>query len=156
MTTERESRRGFLGFLTTVPGILTAIAALITAGTGGVAYLAGGGSSGPDVERVEIRTLPAPTAPAEVDAADVNVSAETGLSPDDPVQAMIDDCGEADVDACTWVLETLAQECYEGYWLSCDALYEVSPIGSDYEWYGGTCGGYFADLTYAGACSSAQ
>lgn len=152
MTTEQESKGGFLGFLTTVPGILTAIAALITAGTGGVVYFANG-DSGQDVTRVVVETQPAPAAPAPEEAAAVDVSASTGLSSDDPVQTVIDDCGNGDLDACAWVLETLAQECYDGYVGSCDALFAVSPIGSDYEWYGGTCGGYYADLSYAGTCS---
>jgi hypothetical protein len=51
------------------------------------------------------------------------------------------------------LLDTLSWECYDGYALSCDLLYWVSPIGSDYEWYGGTCGEWFADLSFAGRCS---
>jgi hypothetical protein len=154
VTTEQESRGGLLGFLTTLPGILTAIAALITAGTGAVVYLANGDDSAPDKTRLVIETQAAPAAPTDAEAAAVKVSADTGLSSDDPAQAMIDDCASGDTDACAWVLETLAQECYDGYGLSCDALYAMSPAGSDYEWYGGTCGEYFADLTHAGTCST--
>jgi hypothetical protein len=152
VTTAQESRGGFLGFLTTLPGILTAIAALITAGTGGVVYLANGDSSGQQEMRIVVEQ-PAPDAPTEDEAAELDVSADTGLSSDDPVQDMIDDCSYGDVDACVWVLETLSQDCFEGYGFSCDALYAVSPVGSAYEWYGGTCGEYFADLGYAGTCS---
>jgi hypothetical protein len=137
-----------------LPGILTAIAALITAGTGAVVYLANGNDSEPDKTRLVIETQAAPATPTDEEAAAVKASADTDLSSDGPVQDMIDDCGNGDIEACAWVLETLAQECYDGYGISCDALYAVSPIGSDYEWYGGTCGEYFADLTYAGTCST--
>jgi hypothetical protein len=152
VNTAQESRGGFVGFLTSLPGIITAIAALITAGTGGVVYLANGESPGQQEMKIVVEQ-PAPDAPTDGEAAELDVSADTGLSSDDPVQDMIDNCSAGDIDACVWVLETLSQECYEGYGLSCDALYAVSAINSDYEWYGGTCGGYFADLSYAGSCS---
>ncbi len=143
MTQVQESRGGFVGFLGTVPGILTAIAALITAGTGGVVYLANDNGSGPGGdEKIIIVTQEAPTVPTDADAAAVDAWVNTGLSSDDPVQVMIDSCGNGDLNACASVLVTLAQECQDGYALSCDVLYAVSPLGSDYEWYGGTCGGY--------------
>ena len=153
VTTTQDSRGGFASFLTTLPGILTAIAALLTAVTGGGLYLANSNGSEDGPARVVIETVAGPAAPSNEEAAAVDVSASTGLSSDDPVQSMLDGCGSGDVDACAGVLETLTQECYEGYGLSCDALYFVSPLGSEYEWYGGTCGGYFADLAYAGTCS---
>ena len=152
VNTERESKGGFVGFLTTLPGILTAIAALITAGTGGVVYLANGNGSGPEDTRVVIETQAAPDTPTQDEAAELDVSADTGLGSDDPVQAMIDDCSYGDIDACVWVLETLSNDCYNGYPHSCNALYWVSPVDSDYEWYGGTCGGYLDDFSFAGTC----
>jgi hypothetical protein len=37
-------------------------------------------------------------------------------------------CGDlGDLDACAAALETLSEECYDGYTLSCDVLYRVSP-----------------------------
>lgn len=38
-------------------------------------------------------------------------------------------------------LNHLADSCYAGNWSACDELYVLAPVGSDYEWYGGTCGG---------------
>lgn len=45
------------------------------------------------------------------------------------------------------VLDQLALNCYDGDFDACDQLYEVSPVGSDYEWYGGTCGGILDGIT---------
>ena len=50
------------------------------------------------------------------------------------------------------MLETLADESYYANPHSCNARYWVSSVDSDYEWYGGTSGGYFADFSYAGRC----
>ena len=110
-------------------------------------------SSPADNPQVVAETQPSPPAPSAGEAAAVDASAGTGLSLDDPVQSMLNDCGSGNLNACTSVLETLAQECYEGHGTSCDALYLVSPIASEYERYGGTCGGYFTDETHAGRCS---
>jgi hypothetical protein len=38
-------------------------------------------------------------------------------------------------------LDSLYDSCYYEDWFSCNELYFTSPIGSDYEWYGATCGG---------------
>ena len=40
-------------------------------------------------------------------------------------------------------IELLVEECYNGVGASCDVLYEVSEVGSDYEACGATCGGRF-------------
>ena len=37
-------------------------------------------------------------------------------------------------------LDKLWRECERGIWTSCDDLYLQSPIGSDYEWFGASCG----------------
>jgi hypothetical protein len=37
--------------------------------------------------------------------------------------------------------DDLAQSCYEGDMRSCDQLFNETPVGSDYEAYGDTCGG---------------
>ena len=39
------------------------------------------------------------------------------------------------------VLDQYAQSCYDGDMAACDLLYDESEVGSDYETYGGTCGG---------------
>jgi hypothetical protein len=38
-------------------------------------------------------------------------------------------------------MDRLAEECHGGDMQSCDDLFRESPIGSDYETYGGTCAG---------------
>ncbi|MGY1692025.1 hypothetical protein [Geodermatophilus sp. SYSU D01105] len=65
--------------------------------------------------------------------------------------ALIEDCAAGNVDACTSVLNGLAQECFDGDGQSCDTLYWVSPVGTEYESYGATCGGRFA-WEYVGQC----
>ena len=46
-------------------------------------------------------------------------------------------------------LDALTDECFEGEMESCDDLYFDSPLGSDYERYGSTCGGR-NDETFGG------
>jgi hypothetical protein len=41
--------------------------------------------------------------------------------------------------------DALAFECEAGQMQSCDDLYQESPVGSEYELYGATCGGRFDD-----------
>jgi len=38
-------------------------------------------------------------------------------------------------------LNSLAQSCFDGDMGACDELFRVSPVGSEYESYGNTCGG---------------
>lgn len=38
-------------------------------------------------------------------------------------------------------LDRLWRACERSDWSACDELYETSDIGSDYEWFGATCGG---------------
>jgi hypothetical protein len=38
-------------------------------------------------------------------------------------------------------LDRLWRSCERSVWSDCDTLYEISDIGSDYEWFGATCGG---------------
>jgi len=45
-------------------------------------------------------------------------------------------------------LDALAQSCYGGDMLSCDALFDLAPVGSPYQQYGDTCGGRQAPETY--------
>lgn len=188
MTTQ-EPRGGFLGVLTTLPGIITAVAALITA-VGGTVFVANDDdvpeppavvepSREPEPEPQSTREPeptpepepiptpepePEPTPESEPEpapppddsievASDIRLDLDPSLSIDDPVQRMIENCAVGDVTTCIELLNTLSWECYDGNALSCDVLYWVSPVDSDYEWYGGTCGEWFADLSFAGRCS---
>ncbi len=146
------------GFFTTLPGILTAVAGLITAVTGAVGiYLSQGDDR--STEDTPTSALPSTTDQAEPVPDDSGQADLDGLpagftqaSVDDEVSALIDECAGGDAGACTTLLDTLAVECSQGYGISCDYLYYVSPVGSAYEDYGATCGGRY-DWTYVGVCS---
>lgn len=156
MTSDTAHRGGFLGFLTTIPGIITALAGLITAMVG-LAQLAPESydppSPGPDqAQQPVIVNITPDTTPVENVAANADsVASFTDVSTSDPVQQMVDACAAGSVDACTGLLDILTDECYQGLGLSCDILYQVSPVDSDYETYGATCGGRLT-WDYAGMC----
>jgi hypothetical protein len=153
-------RGGFLGFLSSLPGILTSLATLITA-VGGI-YLAHGDSgergrispnSGETTYNITVAAAPAPSGTAEVNADGLPVVTDS-TSVDNQTAQMVSDCAAGSQEACTELLNTLAQKCYAGSGLSCDVLYEVSAAGSDYEAYGATCGARFTDQTYADRCGT--
>ena len=50
-------------------------------------------------------------------------------------------------------LDRLAEECDAGDFESCDDLYRESPLGSDYEYFGGTCGGRVDYDENRGSCA---
>jgi hypothetical protein len=138
--------------------MLTAVAALITAVTGavGIYVSQGGGTSGDGgADSGEVGTAdpgaPVPEGSGQADLGDLPGDF-TGTSVGDDASALIDGCAAGDADACTALLDVLAQGCHQGHGISCDALYWVSAIGSSYEEYGATCGGRF-DWTYVGVCS---
>ncbi|SDX29785.1 hypothetical protein SAMN05660209_00074 [Geodermatophilus africanus] len=148
-------RGGFLGFMTSLPGVLTAVAGLVTAVTGGVGlYLSqdDGSDPGPSDTYITVEAAPVPEGEGEVDADELQAGVP-GASGDDEVTALVEDCLNGDYSACDTLLYTLADECSAGYPLSCDVLYQVSAVGSAYEDYGATCGGRVYDWTYAGVCS---
>jgi hypothetical protein len=146
-------RGGFLGFLTTLPGILTAAAGVISA-AGGILYAVN--DTGPSVNpagstyNITVQGGSVPSGSGQVDTSDLSSGVQASV--DDQVSALINDCANGSSDACTTLLDQLAQECFDGYGISCDMLYEVSESGSDYQAYGATCGGRY-DWTYADACS---
>jgi hypothetical protein len=158
MGNEQTTPKGFLGFMSTVPGVLTAAAAVLTAL--GTIYLGvqNAGSGGaqplptppPTTITVTPTTQPAPE--PSVDPRSVRVSAGSSLPSDDPAAPLLSRCAQGDEEACLEILDTLANQCYDGDGLSCDVLYEISPIESDYEAFGATCGARFS-LQYAGRCS---
>jgi hypothetical protein len=133
-------------FLTTLPGMLTAAAGVVTA-IGGL-YL-GFKSGSPERLHVE------PPPQEDVDPATLNVEELNEIDPGDlgnEFDRTIEDCANGSTDACIVLLDQLTVECAEGYGLSCDWLYLVSPVGSDHEWFGSTCGGRFAE-PYDGYCA---
>jgi hypothetical protein len=166
MTTEpgasapQTSGRGLLGFLTTIPGILAATAALVTAA--GTAYVGvHSGSSGGDAVPLPAAavvnltiTSPSPP-PAGGDRAVTSTQALQRVpvgGAQDPAEQLLQDCADGDGDACAQVIDGLVQECEHGYGASCDVLYAVADDGSDYETYGGTCGYRFDSMANAGTC----
>ncbi|MGR7026264.1 hypothetical protein [Geodermatophilus sp. URMC 62] len=141
--------------MTSLPGVLTAIAGLVTAVTGGIGlYLNQNGSDTPPAPT----TVAASPTPQEEQGQVVVGELETeasATSGDDEVTALVDDCLAGDGASCDTLLDLLAEECYAGYLFSCDVLFEVTVPGSAYEDYGATCGGRVEDWTYAGVCSEA-
>lgn len=158
MENEQDTPKGFLGFMTTVPGLLTAVAAILTAlGTAYVGVLnAGSGGAQPLPTPPPTTITVTPTARPEpessVDPRSVRVDAGSRLPSDDPGVRLLNRCAQGDENACLEILDTLTNECYDGDGLSCDVLYQVSPVGSDYEAFGATCGARLS-TQYAGRCS---
>jgi hypothetical protein len=183
-STDRSGSAGKFGtFLTTVPGMVTAAAAVVTA-VGGL-YLGlnasgpGGANSGPvappvvtqqqpsddSVDETTTTTPPttteaaAPTTdeapPSEpVDTSGINLAALDDVDTSDleaTVVQALSDCGDGSGEACIWLFDQLTLECDQGFGLSCDALYFLSPVDSDYEFFGATCG-YRVDEVNAGTC----
>ena len=146
-------RGGFLGFVTSLPGVLTAVAGLVTAVTGGVGlYLSQDDKPDQGGDTIIIEAAPVPEGEGQVDADSLGaVLPET--SGDDELTDLVNGCLNGDYSACDTLLYLLADECSAGYATSCDVLYQISAYGSVYEDYGATCGGRVEDWTYAGVCS---
>ena len=143
---------GFLGFLTTLPGILTADTGIFSAARTILYAVHDQGSTSPggDTYNISVQGEAVPSASAQVDVGSLSRGIDASVY--DEMSGLVNKCANGDVDACTVLLDQLAQECYDGYGMSCDVLYEVSEVGSDDEGYGATCGGRY-DWTYADACS---
>jgi hypothetical protein len=156
----QTSGRGFLGFLTTVPGILAAAAALVTAAGGayaGVHSGSGGGSPPPppvpSVVNLTIAPQSGPPQGGDRSVDDTQALQRVPVSgADDPAEQLVQNCADGNGDACMQLVDALAQECDDGYGVSCDVLYAVADEGSAYETYGGTCGYRFASMVNAGTC----
>jgi hypothetical protein len=143
-------RGGFLGFLGTVPGILTAVAGVITA----LATLYAVDAASRSPEQPPGDAQPAPDAPVDADSVATRVESAPAADDamlSDPATELWTDCVSGFVDSCDSLLYLLVDDCSYGDPYSCDALYWFSPLGSDYEAYGATCGGLF-DWQY-GRCS---
>jgi hypothetical protein len=163
MTEALETRGGFIGFWTTLPGVLTAVAAVVTA-AGGFYFASRSHDTSPppptppDPRQVVINLTTsggnAPFVPADVSASELRLN-RIDVGATDPVanaNELIDRCGSGDDSACSQVLDGLVSECDYGYGMSCDMLYEISEPGSDYEAFGATCG-LRLDMSYAARCS---
>jgi hypothetical protein len=137
--------------MTSLPGVLTAVAGLVTAVTGGIGLYASQDDE-PVRDSITYVVEAPPEGSGEVDAGGLGAGLPED-SADDEVTVLVDGCLNGDPGACDALLYLLADECYAGYLISCDALYQISAYGSAYENYGATCGGRYEDWTYAGVCS---
>ncbi|MFN2607564.1 MAG: hypothetical protein ABR511_06655 [Acidimicrobiales bacterium] len=163
--TEIETRAGGIGgFMTSVPGILTALAALVTAAGGiyvGVNHSGSkdGGPKPPVVVNLQMPPSAAPAEPGSVDATSLRgtspVAAVSRFASDttDPIDQLASDCAGGDAGSCADMLDALAVECRDGSGAGCDTLYELSPAGSGWEAYGDTCGGRFSPGEVTDTCS---
>jgi hypothetical protein len=101
-----------------------ALVVLLLGGVAGAALLLGGDDDGPS---------------SSVRASDrAAEEARNADSPDDVEVPEADEFADLGDDP---QLDALAEECFDGDPSSCDDLYRDSDVGSDYEEYGGTCGG---------------
>lgn len=158
MENEPDMPKGVLGFMSTIPGVLTAVAAVLTAlGTVYVGVQNAGSVGGqplptPPPTTITVSPTARPEPEASVDPRSVRASAGSSLPSDDPAARLLGRCAQGDEAACLQILDTLANDCYDGDGRSCDVLFEVSPVGSDYEGFGATCGARVSPQ-YAGRCS---
>ena len=166
MSEDESPGKGVVGFLTSLPGILASVGTLVTA-IGGI-YLGVHHSSGPSTQPspeppsvvINLQTRPPGNAPDPSQVGDGSLqlaNAPAGASdlPDagsnNSFDQLVNSCGQGDDAACVTMVDMLINDCSQGYGLSCDALYEISPSGSDVEAFGATCGGRF-DPVAADTC----
>jgi len=152
-------RGGFVGFMTSLPGVLTAVAGLLSAVTGGVGlYVNSQDKPDTDTQRggevYIVEADPVPEEEAEVDVGSLD-TALPEASGDDQFTILANGCMAGDYGACDELQHLLADECYLADPASCDLLYWISEPGSGFEDYGATCGGRVEDWSWAGYCSEA-
>ena len=155
-------------FWGSMPRVLTALGGLVTAvGTAAAVYF--GGIAGDDSKPAppatnppQILVMPAPAAPApapepvsrnpraggiisgQIESSATGsdeIIAEWASSLDADTAALADGCGDGYSSDCEELLDILITDCEEGYALSCDVLFLVSPSDSALEEYGDSCGG---------------
>lgn len=165
---ESTRNKGVVGVLTSLPAILTALAGLITA-VGGLALYHQNHEPGPTsptstVTAPPTTNLPPDTRPAPIPATKISASSlrfahespqnldSVPVQSSDPLDQLGSACEAGDVDACATLLSALADGCQSGVGEACDALFYISPSGSDYEAYGATCAYRLSEDT-AGKCS---
>jgi hypothetical protein len=162
MSDHDASPNRFLAFWTSLPGLITAVATLVTAVGGLLVYVNATHEVAPPERVVSISEDAGPpptdgsgetaddiTGPAAQDIAEAGMDAGASSN-------LVEDCAGGDPYACATVLETLALACFDGDPASCDLIYWVSPIGSAYEWYGGTCGARLPELASNGCTETYQ
>jgi hypothetical protein len=158
-----ETRGGFIGFWTTLPGLLTAVAAVVTAAGG--FYIASRTEhtstpppKPPDAREVVINLSTsggnAPSVPADVGSSELQLNRidVAATSPVAALRELTDRCSSGDDNACSEIVDDLVNECDSGDGASCDMLYQITEPGSDFEAFGATCGQRL-DMSYAGRCS---
>ncbi len=130
------------GFWSSMPGILTAIATLVTAVVGGfLGYQ----------QLKKDSASPAPSPPPSVHLT-VDMAALPAVAASQPAIAdPVDGCANGNEADCLTVLDMLTEGCGTGNMQACDLLYEVTPVGSDQEEFAATCG-YRDDGENAGEC----
>jgi hypothetical protein len=89
--------------------------------------------------------------PASVDPSELDLSVIDSAPANEVDESAIDGCASGSAEACSVLLGELIVGCDEGYGDICDLLYLVSPVGSEYEYFGATCGLRFAE-PYDGWC----
>ncbi len=164
--TEEPNKSPFVAFWSTLPGIFTGIAAVITAVAS--LYIATRNTT-PDAPP-DNTTTSMDTTSTSMDTTSTSAPSDiipgptpTSLSGDSPelrevdwatsaFQSAVEACTLGDENACVFVFDTLANECSEGVLDGCDLLYEWSPPDSEYEYYGATCGYRVEHIDYAGEC----
>lgn len=119
--------------------VLLGGAALVLAACGsGVQETSVDTGPAPTIELPEL-TVPEATTTTEDEAATTTTEADvtdtTAAAGDVPEAADPGDLGD---DAA---LDALAQDCFDGDFGACDQLFFDSPVDSDYEAYGDSCGG---------------
>lgn len=149
-------RSGFMSFWGSLPGVLTGLAGLVSAF--GIYMVSGGSDPGPTPPpppTTQISAISEPQVPvvvpvlidpSELQAAEQLTSQEPVVM--DPLEA----CAQGDPVACEQLLEELASLCLQGDPDGCNVLYEVSPVDSELEDLGATCGYVLEDWSYAGEC----
>jgi hypothetical protein len=144
-------RGGFMSFWGSLPGVLTALAGLVTA-VSGIYFASARGPQDPQ---------PPPTTQASAVSSDAPVVVPVLISPselqtvqvDEPaLRDPLDGCADGNIADCERLIEELVADCDYGDPDACNVLYELSPVGSDLEDFGGTCGYRLDDWTYAGEC----
>src|SRR5690606_8063277 len=111
----------------------------------------GSGSADVDVPDIDVPDVPdidVPDVP-DIDVPDIDVpSGPGGVEAGSPEPPPLDD-PQIDDDP---MLETYAEDCYDGDMAACDDLYWSTDIGSDLEEYAISCGGRLPDGFYGGSC----
>lgn len=167
-----ETTRTLSGFWSTLPGIFTGIAAVITA-VGGILIAVRESPTSPTTTDIAVSTtntttittdtvLETPTASPGAVPDSVLIAGQGDLEAEEiaevdwqtaALQSAAETCATTeDSSACTFLFDTLASQCYLEDMVSCDLLFELSPMNSDYEAYGETCG-YRFGADYAGVCA---